>query len=219
MDGGGVEGCAVAFGSVVVDEKYFWGGVCRGCDESDEEGNGYGLEVLGDGGHRYVPSLGKSGQSLRSGDLRGGLGGLSSRACPFHAARFGRYDGFLGGGSSRGGLGYEMDGAEDAGGDGFDLVEVLHLEAVAVFFDERFVVAGRERGPGVEGSVVDVHLDVVLAGFEIVGDVEAVRWVPERTDTLAVNENDCGFADGWVVVCVHARAGAGDAWVRKTVGA
>ena len=59
-----------------------------------------------------------------------------------------------------------MDGAEDAGGDGLDFVEVLHLEAVAVFFDEGFVVVGRERGPGVEGGVVDVDLDVVLAGLE-----------------------------------------------------
>ena len=59
-----------------------------------------------------------------------------------------------------------MDGAEDAGGDGLDFVEVLHLEAVAVFFDEGFVVVGRECGPGVEGGVVDVDLDVVLAGLE-----------------------------------------------------
>ena len=29
-------------------------------------------------------------------------------------------------------LGYEVDLAEDAGGDGFDLVEVLHLEAVSI---------------------------------------------------------------------------------------
>ena len=62
-------------------------------------------------------------------------------------------------------LGDEVDFAEDAGGDGLDFVEVLHLEAVAVFFDERFVVVGREFGPGVEGGVVDVDLDVVLAGL------------------------------------------------------
>ena len=68
--------------------------------------------------------------------------------------------------SSFGLLGDEVDGAEDAGGDGLDLVEVLHLETVAVFFDEGFVVVGRELGPGVEGGVVDVNLDVVLAGLE-----------------------------------------------------
>ena len=62
-------------------------------------------------------------------------------------------------------LGYEVDGAEDAGGDRFDFVEVLHLEAVAVFFDEGFVVVRRERGPRVEGGVVDEDLDVVRAGF------------------------------------------------------
>lgn len=59
-----------------------------------------------------------------------------------------------------------MDGAKEAGRDGLDFVEVLHLEAVAVFFDERFVVVGWERGPGVEGGVVDVDLEVVLAGLE-----------------------------------------------------
>ncbi|MEO6806009.1 MAG: hypothetical protein ABI286_06835 [Edaphobacter sp.] len=39
-----------------------------------------------------------------------------------------------------------MDGAEDAGEDGLDFVEVLHLEAVAVFFYEGFVVVRGERG-------------------------------------------------------------------------
>ena len=60
----------------------------------------------------------------------------------------------------------EVDGAEDAGRDGLDFVEVLHLEAVAVFFDEGFVVAGWKGGPGVESGVVYVDLDVVLAGLE-----------------------------------------------------
>ena len=64
-----------------------------------------------------------------------------------------------------GGVGDEVDGAEDAGGDGLDFVEVLHLEAVAVFFDEGFVVVRGECGPGVEGGVVDVDFDVVLAGL------------------------------------------------------
>ena len=63
-------------------------------------------------------------------------------------------------------LGDEVDGAEDPGGDGLDFVEVLHLEAVAVFFYEGFVVVGRKLGPGVEGGVVDVDLDMVLAGLE-----------------------------------------------------
>jgi len=46
-------------------------------------------------------------------------------------------------------LGNQVDGAEDARRDGADFVEVLHLEAVAVFFYEGFVVVGRECGPGV----------------------------------------------------------------------
>ena len=100
-----------------------------------------------------------------------------------------------------------------------DFVEVLHLEAVAVFFDEGFVVVGRERGPRVEGGVVDVDLDVVLAGLEEFGDVEAVGWMPERAGALAVDEDDGGFVDGWVVVGVHAGAGAGDARVGQAVGA
>ena len=69
------------------------------------------------------------------------------------------------GGESLGALSDEVDGAEDAGGDGFDFVEILHLEAVAVFFDEGFVVVRGKCGPGVEGGVVDVDLDVVLAGL------------------------------------------------------
>src|SRR5260370_24166532 len=68
--------------------------------------------------------------------------------------------------ASLGFLGCEVDGAEEAGGDGLDFVEVLHLEAVAVFFYEGFVVVGRERGPGVEGGVVDVDFYVVLSGLE-----------------------------------------------------
>ena len=85
----------------------------------------------------------------------------------------------FGGDGSLRSAGDQVDGAEDAGGDGSDFVEVLHLEAVAVFFDEGFVVVGWERGPGVEGGVVDVDFDVVLPRFDEFGDVEAVGWVPE----------------------------------------
>ncbi len=63
-------------------------------------------------------------------------------------------------------VGDELDGAEEAGGYGVDFVQVLHLEAVAVFFYEGFVVVGRERGPGVEGGVVDADLQVILSELE-----------------------------------------------------
>ena len=60
----------------------------------------------------------------------------------------------------------EVDGAEDAGGLGLNFVEILHLEAVSVFCDEGFVVVRKERGPGIDSSVVGANLDVVLARFE-----------------------------------------------------
>ena len=43
--------------------------------------------------------------------------------------------------------------------------------------------------------------------------------MPERAGALAVDEDDGGFVDGWVVVGVHAGAGAGDARVGQAVGA
>ena len=43
--------------------------------------------------------------------------------------------------------------------------------------------------------------------------------MPEGAGALAVEEDDGGFVDGWVVVGVHAGAGAGDAWVGQAVGA
>ena len=92
------------------------------------------------------------------------------------------------------GLGDEVDGAEDAGGDGLDIFEVVHLEAVAVFCDEGGVVVGREGGPGVDGGVVDADLDVVAAGLEQVGDVEAVGRVPERAGGLAVDGDERALA-------------------------
>ena len=64
-----------------------------------------------------------------------------------------------------------------------------------------------------------MDLEVVLAGLEEFGDVEAVGRVPERAGALAVEEDDGGFVDGWVVPGSHARAGAGDAWVGQAVGA
>ena len=106
-------------------------------------------------------------------------------------------------------IGDEVDGAEDSGRDGVDEVEVLHLEAVAVFGDEGFVVAGWECGPGVDGGVEDVDFDVILTGFEEGGEVEAVGWVPECADALAVEIDDSGFVDGWVVPGAHAGTGAG----------
>src|SRR6202011_3911383 len=102
----------------------------------------------------------------------------------------GAFDGSCGARSLGAAAGDEVDGAEDAGGDGLDLVEVLHLEAVAVLGDEGFVVVGRECGPGVEGGVVDADLDVVLAGFEEFGDVQLVGWVPEGAGALAVDVDD-----------------------------
>ena len=122
-------------------------------------------------------------------------------------------------GLSWGVLGYEVDLAKDAGGDGLDFIEVLHLEAVSVFGDEGFVVVGWKRGPGVEGGVVDADLDVVVAGFEERGDVEAVGRVPEGAGGFAVDGDESGFADGWVKVGVHAGPGSGDSWVRQAVGA
>ncbi len=43
--------------------------------------------------------------------------------------------------------------------------------------------------------------------------------MPEGAGGLAVDGDDGGFVDGWVVVGVHAGAGAGDAWVGQAVGA
>jgi len=108
------------------------------------------------------------------------IGEAKATAGPFRRTQGGLFDcdaqrtrvfaqddrGFLLWRSSLGVLGDEVDGAEDAGGDGLDFVEVLHLEAVAVFFYQGFVVVGWELGPGVEGGVVDVDFDVVLAGLE-----------------------------------------------------
>jgi hypothetical protein len=96
-------------------------------------------------------------------------------------------------------------------------VEILHLEAVSVLGDERFVVVWRERGPCVERGVVDVNFDVILAGLEELRDVEAIGWVPERACRLAVDEDEGGFADGRIKVGVHARAGARYEWVGEAV--
>ena len=60
---------------------------------------------------------------------------VEKRISPLRAVRFDRNDGFWGADGSLRGASDEVDGAEDAGGDGLDFVEVLHLEAVAVFFD------------------------------------------------------------------------------------
>ena len=43
--------------------------------------------------------------------------------------------------------------------------------------------------------------------------------MPERAGSLAVDVDDGGFVDGWVVPGAHAGAGAGDAWVGQAVGA
>ena len=43
--------------------------------------------------------------------------------------------------------------------------------------------------------------------------------VPERAGALAVDVDDGGFVDGWVVVGMHAGAGAGDARIGEAVGA
>jgi len=94
----------------------------------------------------------------------------------------------------------KADAPEQAGGDGMDLVEVLHLEAVPVFGDERLVVMRRERGPGIDRGVVDADLDVVAAGFEVGADGEPVRRMPERAGALTIDENDGGFPDGRVVL-------------------
>src|SRR5579875_1547783 len=104
----------------------------------------------------------------------------------------------------------QADGAGDARWDRLDFVEVLHLEAVAVLCDEWLVVVRGQCGPGVQRRVVDVDLDVVLAGFEELRYIEAVGWVPERARPLAVDVDDGCRVDGRVVPGVHARAGAGD---------
>ena len=87
------------------------------------------------------------------------------------------------------------------------------------FCDQGFVVVGWESRPGVQGGVVDVDLDVVLAGFEEARDVEGVGGVPEGSGGLAVDGDQGGFADGWVVIGVHPGAGVGETGVGEAVGA
>ena len=74
LDGGGVEGGAVGFGSVVVGEKYFLLGVREGGGEGEEEGEGELWRVLFEatccGGHDTSPSRGIVAQSLRRRDFR-----------------------------------------------------------------------------------------------------------------------------------------------------
>ena len=91
-----------------------------------------------------------------------------------------------------------MDGAEEAGSDGFEIVHVLRVEAFAVFGVECCVVAWGLAGQFVDGGVIDVDFDLVFAGVDQVGDVEAVGRVPERAGALAVDVDDCGFANGWI---------------------
>jgi hypothetical protein len=60
----------------------------------------------------------------------------------------------------------QVDGTEQAGGDGGDQVQVLHLELIAVLGDQRCVVVRRQRRPRVERGVIDIDLDVINAGLE-----------------------------------------------------
>ena len=57
----------------------------------------------------------------------------------------------------------QVDRPEQTRGYRVDLVQVLHLESIAVLRDQRFVVVGRLRGPGIDRSVVNVNLDPVPA--------------------------------------------------------
>ena len=67
LDGGSVERCTVAFGSVVVGEKYLWCGVRVDGSESQEEGEGEGCGLLdeefGCRGHGTSPLPGYVAQS------------------------------------------------------------------------------------------------------------------------------------------------------------
>ena len=87
-------------------------------------------------------------------------------------------------GSLGGLLGDDAYGAEEAGGDGFQVVHVLGLEELAVFGVEGGVVAGWLAGELVDGGVADADLDGVLAGVDEGGDVEAVGRVPEGAGRL-----------------------------------
>jgi hypothetical protein len=57
----------------------------------------------------------------------------------------------------------QVDGAEQTRGYRVHLVQVLHLESIAVLRDQRFVVVGRLRSPGIDRSVVNVNLNPVPA--------------------------------------------------------
>lgn len=112
-----------------------------------------------------------------------------------------------------------MDGAQNAGWNGSYLVEILHLEAVAVLLDKRFVVVTRECGPSVGGRVVDVDFQAIRPRLQELGDIEAVGWMPESACWPAVEDHEGGFMKGRVVEGVHAGAGTGDEGIGETVGA
>ena len=84
-------------------------------------------------------------------------------------------------------LGDEVDWAEDAGRNGFDVLEIAHLEAISILRDQRTIVVGRQRSPGIDGRVEDVNLDVILTRLEQPRNVEPVGRMPERACGLSVD--------------------------------
>src|ERR1035437_1066783 len=103
--------------------------------------------------------LGRRGKALRLG--------------PASATTKGRY--FCGGWcGSLFGLRGEVYGAEEARRDGHDLVEILHLKAIAVLGNQRFIVVRRQSRPGVESGVIDADLNMVDAGLQQAGDIKAI---------------------------------------------
>ena len=48
----------------------------------------------------------------------------------------------------------------------FDLVEILHLKAVPIFCDQRFVIMRWQSCPGIDGGVVDLDHNMIVSRFK-----------------------------------------------------
>ena len=183
VDGGGVEGLAVAGGSVGADVVEAGGcsncGGLGGCEFCSGEGCGHDAKAAV--AEEVAAGRVEGIHLVRDSPWAGSCYHFELPRMPGSSFKFD-----------------QADWSEEAGCYGLEVVHVLGVEALAVFGVEGGVVAWGLAGEFIDGGVVDVDFDFVLAGMDQCGDVETIGRVPEGPGAMAVDVEDGGFADGWV---------------------
>ena len=98
----------------------------------------------------------------------------------------------------------KMNRTEEPGRYRFQVIHILRIESPAISGSQRGVIPRRLARKQIDRSVINMHFDFVFTVVNESGDIDPVRWMPERAGSFAIHKYDGRFANGRIEKGQHA---------------